>query len=251
LLEPEASSRDIGDASRLECAALSEFIMPSSTLPSIEIETAPDPTASIIWLHGLGADGNDFVPIVPELKLPPTLAVRFVFPHAPVRKVTINNGVAMRAWYDISAADLNSRADIAGVRQSQGEIEALIARERSRGIAAARIVLAGFSQGGVIALHTALRHPERLAGAIALSTYLVLADRLPEDAAAVNRGLPIFMAHGTADPVVRFEWGDSSRRALVANGYRVDWHTYRMEHSVCLEEIQAIGAWVVKTLAAE
>jgi phospholipase/carboxylesterase len=224
--------------------------MPSNTLPSIEIETAPDPVASIIWLHGLGADGNDFVPIVPELKLPPTLAVRFVFPHAPVRKVTINNGAAMRAWYDIASADMNNRADIAGVRQSQAEIEALIAREKSRGIAAARIVLAGFSQGGVIALHTALRHPERLAGAIALSTYLVLPDRLAEEAAAANRDLPIFMAHGTADPVVRFEWGDSSRRALVANGYRVDWHTYRMEHSVCMEEIQAIGAWLVKTLAS-
>jgi len=222
--------------------------MPSNTLPSIEIETAPDPAASIIWLHGLGADGNDFVPIVPELRLPRSLAVRFVFPHAPVRKVTLNNGVAMRAWYDIASADLNNRADIAGVRQSQADVEALIAREKSRGIAAARIVLAGFSQGGVIALHTALRHPERLAGVIALSTYMVLADRLVEEAAAANRDLPIFMAHGTADPVVRFEWGDSSRRSLVANGYRVDWHTYRMEHSVCMEEIQAIGAWLVKTL---
>ena len=224
--------------------------MTTPLLPSIELETAPHPMASIIWLHGLGADGSDFVPIVPELKLPPTLAVRFVFPHAPVRKVTINNGAAMRAWYDIASADMNNRADIAGVRQSQAEIEALIAREKSRGIAAARIVLAGFSQGGVIALHTALRHPERLAGAIALSTYLVLPDRLAEEAAAANRNLPIFMAHGTADPVVRFEWGDSSRRALVANGYRVDWHTYRMEHSVCMEEIQAIGAWLVKTLAS-
>jgi phospholipase/carboxylesterase len=224
--------------------------MPSNTLPSVEIETAPDPAASVIWLHGLGADGNDFVPIIPELKLPRALAVRFVFPHAPVRKVTLNNGAAMRAWYDIASADLNNRADIAGVRQSQTDVEALIARETSRGIAAARIVLAGFSQGGVIALHTALRHPERLAGAIALSTYLVLADRLAEEAAAANRDLPIFMAHGTADPVVRFEWGDSSRRSLVANGYRVDWHTYRMEHSVCMEEIQAIGAWLVKTLAS-
>jgi phospholipase/carboxylesterase len=222
--------------------------MPSDTLPSIEIETAPDPAASIIWLHGLGADGNDFVPVVPELKLPRSLAVRFVFPHAPVRRVTLNNGAAMRAWYDIASADLNNRADIAGVRQSQADVEALIAREKSRGIAAARIVLAGFSQGGVIALHTALRHPERLAGVIALSTYMVLADRLAEEASAANRDLPIFMAHGTADPVVRFEWGDSSRRSLVANGYRVDWHTYRMEHSVCMEEIQAIGAWMVKTL---
>jgi len=225
--------------------------MSSNTLPSVEIETASDPTASVIWLHGLGADGNDFVPVVPELKLPPTLKARFVFPHAPVRRVTINNGAAMRAWYDISSADLNNRADIAGVRQSQTEVEALIAREKSRGIADSRIVLAGFSQGGVIALHTALRHPERLAGVIALSTYLVLADTLPEEAAAANRDVPIFMAHGTADPVVRFEWGDTSRRALVANGYPVEWRTYRMEHSVCMEEIQAIGAWLVKTLAGK
>jgi phospholipase/carboxylesterase len=225
--------------------------VPSILLPSIEIETAPHPTASVIWLHGLGADGNDFVPIVPELKLPAALALRFVFPHAPVRKVTINNGMAMRAWYDIAAADLNSRADIAGVRQSQGELEALVAREKTRGIVAARIVLAGFSQGGAIALYTAIRHQERLAGVIALSTYLVNADRLAEEAAAINRDLPIFMAHGTADPVVRFEWGDASRRALVASGYRVDWHAYRMEHSVCMEEIEAIGAWLVRTLAAE
>src|ERR1700726_2146404 len=223
--------------------------MPSDTLPSIEIETASTPTASVIWLHGLGADGNDFVPVVPELKLPATLALRFVFPHAPVRRVTINNGMAMRAWYDIAAADLSNRADLAGIRQSQAQLEALIGREKTRGIEASRIVLAGFSQGGVVALHTAIRHQERLAGVIALSTYLVLADRLADEAAAANRGLPIFMAHGTADPVVRFEWGDASRRALVANGYRVDWHAYRMEHSVCMEEIEAIGAWLVRTLA--
>ena len=225
--------------------------MTTPLLASIELETAPDPTASVIWLHGLGADGNDFVPIVPELKLPATLALRFLFPHAPVRKVTINNGIAMRAWYDIAAADLNSRADIAGVRQSQAQLEALVAREKTRGIAASRIVLAGFSQGGAIALYTAIRHQERLAGVIALSTYLVNADRLIEEAAAVNRDLPIFMAHGTADPMVRFEWGDTSRRALVAAGYRVDWHSYRMEHSVCMEEIEAIGIWLVDTLAAK
>jgi phospholipase/carboxylesterase len=225
--------------------------MNPDTLPCIEIETASHPTASVIWLHGLGADGNDFVPIVPELKLPATLALRFVFPHAPVRKVTINNGMAMRAWYDIAAADLNSRADIGGVRQSQAQLEALIAREKTRGIAAARIVLAGFSQGGAIALYTAIRHQERLAGVIALSTYLVNADRLAEEATAINGDLPIFMAHGTADPVVRFEWGDASRRALVASGYRVDWQSYRMEHSVCMEEIEAIGAWIVRTLAAQ
>jgi phospholipase/carboxylesterase len=218
--------------------------MASDLLPGIEIETASPPTASVIWLHGLGADGNDFVPIVPELKLPAALPLRFVFPHAPVRNVTINNGIAMRAWYDIAAADLNSRADIAGVRQSQAQVEALIAREKTRGIAASRIVLAGFSQGGVIALHTALRHQERLAGVIALSTYVVLADKLGDEAAAANRDVPIFMAHGTADPVVRLEWGDASRRALVANDYPVEWHTYLMEHSVCMEEIEAIGKWL-------
>ena len=225
--------------------------MTTPLLASIELETAPKPTASVIWLHGLGADGNDFVPIVPELKLPAALGLRFLFPHAPVRRVTINNGVAMRAWYDIAATDLNSRADIAGVRQSQAEVEALIAREKTRGVAASRIVLAGVSQGGAIALYTAIRHQERLAGVIALSTYLVLADKLAEEAAAANRDLPIFMAHGTADPVVRFEWGDTSRRALAANGYRVEWHTYRMEHSVCMEEIEAIGIWLVQTLTAE
>ena len=217
-------------------------------LPAVELETTPDPTASVIWLHGLGADGNDFVPIVPELGLPPALGLRFVFPHAPVRAVTINNGMRMRAWYDISAADLNNRADIAGVRQSQGELEALIAREKMRDVPSARIVLAGFSQGGAIALYAGLRHAERLAGILALSTYLVQADRLPLEAAAVNRGVPIFMAHGTADPVVRFEWGQASRRALEANGNPVEWHEYRIEHSVCLEEVRAIGAWLAKLL---
>lgn len=217
-------------------------------LPAVELETAPDPTASVIWLHGLGADGNDFVPIVPELGLPPALGLRFVFPHAPVRSVTINNGVRMRAWYDISAADLNNRADIAGVRQSQAEIEALIAQEKTRGVPAGRIVLAGFSQGGAIALYAGLRHAERLAGILALSTYLVQADKLPAEAAAANRDVPIFMAHGTADPVVRFEWGLASRRALEANGNPVEWHEYRIEHSVCLEEVRAIGAWLARLL---
>lgn len=218
-------------------------------LPSIELETGAAPSASVIWLHGLGADGNDFVPIVPELGLPPALALRFVFPHAPVRPVTINNGMRMRAWYDIGGADLNNRADVAGVRQSQQQVEVLIARERSRGVPAARIVLAGFSQGGAIALYTGLRHDERLAGILALSTYLVQADQLPAEAAAVNRDVPIFMAHGTADPVVRYDWGLASRRALEANGNPVEWHEYRIEHSVCLEEVRAIGAWLARFLA--
>jgi phospholipase/carboxylesterase len=217
-------------------------------LPSIELETAPGPSATVIWLHGLGADGNDFVPIVPELRLPPAPAVRFVFPHAPVRSVTINNGMRMRAWYDIAAADLNNRADISGVRQSQGEIEGLIAREKTRGVPAARIVLAGFSQGGAIALHAGLRHPERLAGILALSTYLVQADKLPAEGAAANRDLPIFMAHGTGDPVVRPEWALASRRALEANGNPIEWHEYPIGHSVCLEEIRAIGAWLAGLL---
>jgi phospholipase/carboxylesterase len=217
-------------------------------LTSVELQTAPNPSASVIWLHGLGADGNDFVPVVPELGLPAALALRFVFPHAPVRAVTINNGMRMRAWYDISAADLNNRADIAGVRQSQGEVEALIAREIARGVPAGRIVLAGFSQGGAVALYTGVRHPERLAGILALSTYLIQADKLGADAAAANRDVPIFMAHGTADPVVRFEWAVASRRALEANGHHVAWHEYPMEHSLCLDEVRAIGAWLAKVL---
>jgi phospholipase/carboxylesterase len=222
--------------------------MPAEVLPSIELETAPNPTASVIWLHGLGADGNDFVPIVPELRLPETLRLRFVFPHAPVRAVTINNGMRMRAWYDISAADLTNRADLAGVRESQAQLEALIERENTRGMPSERIVLAGFSQGGAIALYTGLRHRERLAGIMALSTYLIAPDKLADEASAANRGVPIFMAHGTADQVVRLQWAEASKRMLEAAGYAVEWHAYRMEHSVCLEEIQAIGGWLTKIL---
>ena len=222
--------------------------MPSQLLPSIELETGAHPDASVIWLHGLGADGNDFVPIVEEMTLPDTLRIRFVFPHAPVRPVTLNNGVAMRAWYDNYAADLASRADMAGVRQSQGQIEALIAREKARGIAARRIVVAGFSQGGAIALYSALRHPERLAGVLALSTYLVQPEALAEEGSAANRGVPIFMAHGTQDPMVRPEWGEVSRRSLVAGGYPVEWHTYPMPHAVVWEEIVAIAAFLGRVL---
>lgn len=222
--------------------------MSADLLPSIELETAPGPSASVIWLHGLGADGNDFVPIVPELGLPASLPLRFIFPHAPVRPVTINNGMRMRAWYDISAAELNNRADLAGVRTSQSQLEALIARENARGMPSARIVLAGFSQGGAIALYTGLRHSERLAGIVALSTYLVAPNSLIVEASAANRGLSIFMAHGSADPVVRPEWGEASRRALEAAGYRVEWHRYGMPHSVCMEEIVALGAWLRRAL---
>jgi len=222
--------------------------MTADLLPSVELQTAPSPGASIIWLHGLGADGNDFVPIVPELKLPPSLAVRFVFPHAPVRAVTINNGMRMRAWYDISAADLTNRADLTGVRESQAQLEALVAREKARGIPAAKIVLAGFSQGGAIALYAGVRHAERLGGVMALSTYLIAPDALAVDASAANRGVPVFMAHGSSDPIVRFQWGEASKRLLEAAGYDVEWHTYPMEHSVCIEEVRAIGAWLTKVL---
>jgi len=223
--------------------------MPADLLPCIELETAPHPTASVIWLHRLGADGNDFVPIVPELALPPAVAVRFVFPHAPVRAVTINNGMRMRAWYDIAAVDLTNRADLAGVRESQAQLEALIEREKARGMRPERIVLAGFSQGGAIALYTGLRHAQRLAGIMALSTYLISPDALAAEATAANQGVPIFMAHGSADPVVRFQWGEASKRLLEAAGYEIEWHTYPMEHSVCFEEVQAIGAWLGKVLA--
>jgi len=222
--------------------------MTPDILPSIELETAPGAGASVIWLHGLGADGNDFVPIVPELGIPSSTPVRFIFPHAPVRAVTINNGFRMRAWYDISAADLTNRADLAGVRESRSQVEALVAREKTRGVPASRIVLAGFSQGGAIALYTGVRCTERLAGIIALSTYLVAPDTLGAEASDANRGVPIFMAHGTADPVVRPEWGEASRRVLVSSGYPVEWHTYGMPHSVCMEEVGAIGAWIRRVL---
>jgi phospholipase/carboxylesterase len=218
-------------------------------LPCIERETGPHPDAAVIWLHGLGADGNDFVPIVGEMQFPPTLSIRFVFPHAPVRPVTLNNGFRMRAWYDIAPGDLANRADIAGVRTSQAQIEALIAREVARGIVARRIVLAGFSQGGVIALHTGIRHTERLGGIVALSTYVVLPDLLADEASPANRDVPIFMAHGTADPMIALEQGEAGRRALVAAGYRVEWQTYPMPHSVVLEEIEAVSAFLARVLA--
>jgi phospholipase/carboxylesterase len=218
-------------------------------LPAIELETGPDPTASVIWLHGLGADGNDFVPIIAELALPPGLPTRFVFPHAPTRAVSINNGMRMRSWYDITGADLYSRADLVGVRESQAQLEALVEREGARGIRSERIVLAGFSQGGAIALYTGVRHKERLAGIMALSTYLIAPDRLASEATQANRALPIFMAHGSADPVVQLQWADASKAMLEATGYRVEWHRYAMQHSVCLDEVRAIASWLGRVLS--
>ena len=218
-------------------------------LPAVEIKTAANPDAAVIWLHGLGDDGHGWSEVVPALRLPPALAVRLVFPHAPVMPVTINQGYPMRAWYDIRAADFNQRADLAGVRRSQAQVEALIAREGQRGIASQRIVLAGFSQGGAIALYTGLRHDESLAGIVALSTYVIDPEALATEAQPANRKVPIFMAHGTHDPVVQFAWGERSRRVLEAAGYAVEWHAYPMEHSALPEEIDAIGAFLTRILA--
>ncbi|MDH4324156.1 MAG: alpha/beta hydrolase [Betaproteobacteria bacterium] len=214
---------------------------------SVVVETAPSPDAAVLWLHGLGADGHDFEPVVPQLRLPPGLRVRFVFPHAPVRPVTINMGMSMRAWYDIVQLG-GGREDEAGIRASQALLEALVARERRRGIDAARIVLAGFSQGGAIALHTGLRHAERLAGILALSTYLPLAATLPAEAGAANRGVPLFMAHGSLDDLIPIERARQSRRALESAGCTVQWHEYPMPHAVCAEEIADIAAWLVGVL---
>jgi phospholipase/carboxylesterase len=219
----------------------------SEVLDTIQIETAPGATASIIWLHGLGADGHDFEPIVPELGLPRSTAVRFIFPHAPVRPVTINGGARMRAWYDVTP---DGQQDAGGIRASQAHVEALIARERTRGISAGAIVLAGFSQGGAMALQTGLRHPERLAGILALSAYLPMADALAQEAGATNRDVPIFMSHGTQDPVIPLSWAKRSRDSLARLGYAVEWHEYPMPHSVCAEEIADIGRWLIAVLRA-
>jgi phospholipase/carboxylesterase len=213
----------------------------SALLEALEIETGPSPRAAVIWLHGLGADGHDFEPIVPELGMPAAPAVRFVFPHAPLQPVAINRGAVMRAWYDVTG---DGRQDAEGIRASQVRVEALIARERARGIAARSIVLAGFSQGGAMALHTGLRHPERLAGILALSCYLPLPETLEGEASQANRDIPIFMAHGTQDPVIPLSWAMRSRDRLIALGYAVEWHEYPMPHSVCAEEIADVGRWL-------
>jgi phospholipase/carboxylesterase len=217
-------------------------------LEAIEIETAESPGASVIWMHGLGADGHDFVDVVPELGLPARPGVRFVFPHAPMRPVTINGGYVMRAWYDIRDDGGVRREDVAGVRASQKAIEALIAREKERGVPAAAIVLAGFSQGGAMALHTALRHHERLAGVMALSCSLPLAEALAAEAAPANRDVPIFMAHGTHDPMIPMARALRARETLAGLGYRLEWHEYPMPHSVCLEEIRDTSAWLATVL---
>ena len=215
-------------------------------LETVEIESAPSPRSSIVWMHGLGADGHDFAPIVPELRLP--VPVRFVFPHAPMRAVTINNGYVMRAWYDVRGVGGERREDGDGVRASQAQIEALVARENARGVPADRIVLAGFSQGGAMALHTGLRHAERLAGVMALSCFLPLADELAREASPANRDVPIFMAHGTDDDLIPLARSRRAHDILVGLGWRVEWHEYPMPHSVCPQEIADVSGWLSTVL---
>lgn len=224
---------------------MSEFAL----LPAVTIETAPAPDAAIIFLHGLGDDGHGWSDMVPALGLPTALRARFLFPHAPEMPVTINGGYVMPAWYDLYDADFGSRADLDGMRASQERVEHLIARERSSGIAASRIVVGGFSQGGAVALYAGLRHPERLAGIVALSAYLVDPQSLPQEAAAANKATPVFMGHGTEDEVVPHAWGDSSRQLLASAGWPVEWHAYRMPHSAVLEELRDLGAFLTRVLS--
>lgn len=213
-------------------------------LETVEEETGPDPQWSVLWLHGLGADGHDFAPLVPELVRRDWPAVRFVFPHAPVQAVTINNGVRMRAWYDIKDFDLANRADADGVEASILQVGALLDREHARGIPAARTFLAGFSQGGAIALAAGLRRSIPLAGVIALSTYLPLGARSLDTLGAAAGAQPLFMAHGRADPVVPFAAGERSAALMREHGVTVDWHDYPMAHQVCAEEIRDLGDWM-------
>jgi phospholipase/carboxylesterase len=220
------------------------------TLPCVTKHTGPEPVASILWLHGLGADGHDFEPIIPELVDPAWPALRFVFPHAPVRPVTINMGMAMRAWYDIKAMSLDQRADEAGLRESIDQVEALIAAEAEAGIEPERVFLAGFSQGGVVALQVALRHRQRLAGVVGLSCYLPLADALGAERSPANADLPVLLMHGSQDPVVPMALGEHARDTLAGWGHRVDWHAYPMQHTLCLEQIIELRAWLGARLPA-
>ncbi|MFS0753428.1 carboxylesterase [Noviherbaspirillum sp. 1P10PC] len=222
--------------------------MTSAALETIEIETGPNPTASVIWLHGLGASGDDFVPIVRELDLAGMQDIRFVFPHAPTMPVTINNGYVMRAWYDIIGADLSRREDEKGLRASQAMVEQLIAQEKARGIPAERIVLAGFSQGCAMTIQTGLRHPEKLAGLLCLSGYVPLHTTIAEERHLSNQATPIFMAHGRGDQVIPIIRAEQSRDLLRSLGYEVEWHEYLMPHSVCQEEVDDISAWFRRVL---
>lgn len=223
--------------------------MDHAYLDTVTLEAPGTHDATVLWMHGLGADGNDFPPIVPELALPNGHGIRFIFPHAPIIPVTLNQGMRMRAWYDIQELDLRREHDMDGLRRSSAQIQALLERERSAGIAADRILLAGFSQGGAVALHLGLRHGEALAGIVALSTYLVDDGSLENERSEANRRIPILQCHGTIDPMVPHERGMAARDRLQELGYSVDWHEYRMMHQVCLEEIEVVGAFIRGRLA--
>ena len=220
----------------------------SDLLEHIQIETNDNPDVAIIWMHGLGADGNDFVPMVRELNLTGLPGIRFIFPHANTMPVTINNGYVMRSWYDITGLELGRREDENGLRASQKDIEAFIEREKARGIPASRIILAGFSQGCAMTIQTGLRHPEPLAGLLCLSGYVPLSAHLATERSDASKSTPIFMAHGRYDNVVPFNRAEASRDLLVSLGYQVEWHEYAMQHTLCLEEVQHISAWLKKVL---
>lgn len=222
----------------------------TDTLSCVEVNPSSPPGAAVIWLHGLGADGHDFEPIVPQLLSQLTVPTRFIFPHAPHRPITINGGYIMRAWYDIAAFDLPQVEDADGIHTSARQLDTLIRREIHNGIAAQRIVLAGFSQGGAIALHTGLRYPQRLAGILALSTYLPLAAAVSAERNPANRDTPIFMGHGNEDTVVPLPHALASKHLLQELGYLVEWHSYEMPHSLCDEEVDDIAAWLMRTLTA-
>ncbi|MDR2877873.1 MAG: dienelactone hydrolase family protein [Chromatiales bacterium] len=222
--------------------------MHATDFPGVLIEPQTPANAAIIWLHGLGADGHDFEPIVPYLQLPAALAVRFFFPHAPQRAITINNGMRMRAWYDISGSELQRREDEAGVRESSAALHRMIDAQIARGISAERIVLAGFSQGGAIALHAGLRYPARLAGIAALSTYLPLPGTVAKEAHAANRDIPILMVHGSVDTIIPLSLAERSAQSLRALGYDVEWQVYAMAHTVSNEEITLISSWLSRLL---
>lgn len=224
--------------------------MTDPALTTVEIEPIGPVRSSVIWMHGLGADAHDFEPIVPELRLPAELGVRFVFPNAPIRPVTINNGMQMRAWYDVLSMDLPRQEDPDGVHASERAIYALLEREKQRGVPAERIVLAGFSQGGAMALHTGLRYPDRLAGILALSCYIPLVGKLNSERRPANQPTPIFMAHGDYDAVIPMRYGQQSAEALKALGYAVEWSDYGMGHEVCWQEIRDIADWLKRVLAA-
>ncbi len=217
----------------------------------IEITTNPTPDASVIWLHGLGADGHDFEPLVAELGLPDTLGIRFLFPDAPVRPVTINGGLQMRAWYDFLSLDLGKGENREHITEAADLVRALIDAERGRGIAPARIILGGFSQGGVVSMLTALNHPERLGGVVALSSYLPLRESMRDELTEANRGLPLFMGHGSEDPLIPLAHAEQSRDWLKDLGYAVDWHLYTMPHSVCPAEIVDLRSWLLDRLGLE